>query len=210
MDQDPIKKIQSTNPIDIRAAIDIASGGDDNAEVDINKFEDALIGQTTLAARVGFKRAKAFFKGMVGQESAGGKDLTSVDGARGAYQVMPDTAKKYKMDVNDPYQNRFMGISYWDEGFRKAIEANNANIGTDTVSLAVGGAGFGCCELDISVLALAAVCRYGGRSGRLGGVAAPGVVEGVEGCVDVGGEDGGVGEDGAGFAHGSHSTDHVQ
>ena len=136
MDQDPIKKIQSTNPIDIRAAIDIASGGDDNAEVDINKFEDALIGQTTLAARVGFKRAKAFFKGMVGQESAGGKDLTSVDGARGAYQVMPDTAKKYKMDVNDPYQNRFMGISYWDEGFRKAIEANNANIGTDTVSLA--------------------------------------------------------------------------
>lgn len=136
MDQDPVKKIQSTNLIDMRTAIDTATGGDDNAEVDINKFEDALIQQTTLAQRVGLARAKAFFAGMVGQESAGGKDLTSPDGARGAYQVMPGTAKQFKMDVNDPYHNRFMGISYWDEGFRKAIEANNPNIGTDTVSLA--------------------------------------------------------------------------
>ena len=77
--------------------------------VTLDEFEDAVGKQ--------FKIPRGLRQALVTQESGGNVNALSPKGARGRYQVMPDTAKKYGMDTNDPFDNVYAGLKYLREKY---------------------------------------------------------------------------------------------
>lgn len=124
--QDPKSPPIAPAKIDPKKALD-SLGLKDDDELDLDKFEDALIEQTDLAKEFGAQRAKLFFRSMTTQESGGKEDISSVKEARGKYQVTDKLSKSnYKgLDNTNPALNRYMGIDYWNEGYRLAGKYSN-------------------------------------------------------------------------------------
>lgn len=126
MPQKPTSPKEEPSRIDAEKALSALNLKDD-AELDLDQFENELIKQTKFAQEMGYDKAKLFFRGMISQESGGNEGATGVNPrgvkARGKWQISEETAKsKYNLDPQNPALNRFMGVDYWNEGYDKAKE----------------------------------------------------------------------------------------
>ena len=79
------------------------------AQLSLDKFEDRVAKK--------FQIPKGLRKALAETESGGSVNAVSGAGARGRYQVMPSTAKRYGMDASQPFDNVYSGLRYLREKY---------------------------------------------------------------------------------------------
>lgn len=77
-----------------------------------------------------------------GQESGGGKNLTSPTGVKGRYQVTQATAKQYGLNRDDPWEQPIAAAKYLREGYEEA-KRKNPNFGDREAWLAASARYYG-------------------------------------------------------------------
>jgi soluble lytic murein transglycosylase-like protein len=106
-----------------------------SAQVAVPAYRGAYKGQYLEAAKVAARKhgvPEDMFLRLVQQESGWNPGAVSPKGATGLAQLMPDTARYLKVDINDPHQNleggaRYLSMMYGKFGnWRHALAAYNA------------------------------------------------------------------------------------
>ena len=111
--------------------------GTDEAVVDVAlpRFKGAYKGQYLEIAKVAARKhgvPEDLFLRLVQQESGWNPGAVSPKGATGLAQLMPDTARFLRVDINDPHQNleggaKYLALMYGKFGnWRHALAAYNA------------------------------------------------------------------------------------